>query len=203
MKLKILASTLVLTSCLMAANEYREYNTPVNYNYGTIGVGQASIDGSDIKPWVINGGGEGMITENIIYDVAYDGSIIDEDFFTVNSNNILLGLSYRFGLTESLDIVAGADAVYNWTKTTSGNRDISDSDFGYMLKSSLRYGVTRNLEAIVRFSYLSLYDSSSNSVGGSLTYYFNEYFGLGGTYAMTFGDDADISAYTGFIKYRF
>ena len=205
MKLMTITASLLLTTALMAlSDDYRAYDTPVNYNYGMIAVGQTSLDDSDIDAVAVVGGGEAMINENIIFDVFYSGAIINEDSYDADTNSLSLGLSYRYGLTEKLDIVAGADVVYGWynVEPIIGN-DTSDNDFGYSLKSSLRYGFTRNFEGVLGVSYTDVFDDTATGINANISYYFSESFAFGGAYGQVMSDTDDSSTYTAFVKVRF
>ena len=200
MKKSILLSLALLATSLTAeegekafSDEFQAYDTPVNYNYAELFVGQ--IDTIDDSPLVISGGGEGMITKNWIYDLYYTGATSN----TVNANTFAFGGSYRFSMMEKLDLLVGADLIYGWGNESGGP---STNDFGFGVKTSLRYGFTPKFEGLLGLGVTNLYDNTGTSVTASLTYYFNNYFGLSGRVIETFATNNSFT-YGASLKFRF
>jgi len=213
MKKSILLSLALLATSLTAAesekafnHEFHAYDTPVNYNYGEFFVGQSNTETIDDSALIIAGGGEGMITKNWIYNLYYTGGMLDGTFYgtdyTVDTNLLKFGGSYRFALMEKLDLLVGADLIYGWNKTSVGDISDNDSDFGFGAKTSLRYGFTPKFEGLLGLDVGHLYDSTSTSVTASLTYYFNSYVGLSGRVVETF-DDLNTFTYGASVRLRF
>lgn len=182
---------------------YRAFNTPVNYNFGEFMIGQGKNDGDDVEVLVIRGGGEGMITENWIYNLYYDGGIIDEDSYTYKSNEISLGAMYRFPVVDNLDFVFGGDFVYMWDEFDSFYNNEKNNEIGYALKSSLRYGFTQNFEGKLGFDYVKLGDfDAKKEANASVTFYPAPNFGIGASYAATLNDKT-FTTIGGHVRFNF
>ncbi|MCJ8351434.1 outer membrane beta-barrel protein [Moritella sp.] len=206
MKTAVLISSLLVAFSVTATEEngaeYRAYNTPVNYNFAKISVGQTSIDDIDIDATVIQGGGEGMINENWIYDMYYTGSLIDEDYLTGLSSALTFGVSYRFPVAEKLDLVVGGGVAYAWYDLDTYDDNDTDNDFGLSVKSSLRYGFTDKFEGSIGLAAVNLYDSTATTISGSISFYPTKNFGFGVSVAQT-SDDVDTSSIGAHIKFNF
>ena len=208
MKKNILLSLALLVTSLTAAegekafsHEFQAYDTPVNYNYGEFFVGQ-SITGDDSR-LIVAGGGEGMITKNWIYNLYYTGGIAG-DSNTYDTNEFKFGGSYRFSLMKKLDLLVGADLIYDWRSLSYGNISLNNDDFGFGAKTSLRYGFTPKFEGLLGLDVDHIYDNTNTAVTASLTYYFNSYVGLSGRVVETFVTNYDNDfTYGASVRVRF
>lgn len=207
MKKMILMSVVLIVTPAFADTEnrtaYRAFSSPVNYNFAEVGIGERFSDDTDIDAVAFAAGGQEMINSNLIYNIYFSRAVVDELFYNSYVNLVSAGLANRFPVTEKLDFVLGANIIYAWNKVETYNLTITDNDFSLALNSSLRYGFTRQLEGELGFAVTNLYDSSAQELAASLTYYFNDHFGLGVALARGWSEEEDGSAYAGFVRFKF
>jgi hypothetical protein len=208
--MKKLAALLVVASCSSMANEantddlnsYRAFNTPYNYNYGTVSFGSASIDGIEENATTISGGGESMLTENVILGIGYSGAFLDLGSVTSNSNVFGLSLKYRTPINESFDFVVGAGVGYSWLEATACYltcTEFTDSDVALSGDLQVRFAATDKLEGLLGLNVASVYDSTETAFISELNYYFNESFGLG--VGASLADES--TSVNGNLRFRF
>lgn len=205
--------TILLTSILMALtasttanaeaeSNYRAYNTPVNYNYGAVSIGSISQDGMNDET-VLQGGGEAMLNENWIFGLSYIGAITDEKYVTGLASNVNFSISRRFALADKLDIVLGGGVIYSWLDFNTYNENFKNNDFGILASTSLRYGFTEKFEGMIGLSSVNIYDDTSTSISGSISYYPTNRFGFGLSLSEPVDDNSNASIIAAHIKFNF
>ncbi|MGL6260441.1 hypothetical protein [Vibrio sp. WXL103] len=190
---------MLFTTCVCTSNafadegNYRRHSAPVNYSFYELGIGSTSGNdnfSSDVR-WKL--AMEGMLSANWILALKYDGGIQDYDRFDRYDNEAILGIKYRFGVTESSDIVLGAHGGY---KFEYDDWDFFDDEYhGPIYGGSVEYrhGITQKWE--IGGGYIGeLVDEelrSRASIG--TTYYFKTWLGLGIDITQDFDSSSTIT----------
>lgn len=150
---------------------------PLSYTYAEVGYFHTQVDTAG-NP----NNSAGYI--DLLYDVGHN--IFLEGTFTAGSGDFdlldaSLGLGYYIPITEKFHLTARAGAGY-----LDVDVDGDFSEFGYYLAPGFRAMLTCNLELWGKAFYTEYDndDSGSWSVGGGLTYHFNEKMGLTGGYSQ-------------------
>ena len=185
---------------------YRKFNTPVNYDFADIIVGQSLYDGFNINAIALRINSESMIDENWILNMYYNVELIDEPNYELSSDSISLGAMYRFPLAYKFDFVLGEDLIYTSrtleTHSEADHGEYNDSDHGLALRTSLRYAFTRQLEGTLGLNIGNIYDSTFTDLSGLIVFYPTERFGVGVSYSKQFSD-LDFSTIAGHVRLCF
>lgn len=191
--------------------DYKAYNTPVNYNYGELYVGQQNFDDdTDIDDaTVISPTIQLMINENWIFNISYAHAKVDEHDYDLTSKTTAVGVGYRYGLAPSTDLVFGVglahvkeDLDVTFFNGIRGHAD--DSDTGYGASIGLMQSITEQLEGGVSFGVDHVFSETSESLGGELTYYPSTHIGIGLAASYINGDDDNDSfTYGAYARFHF
>jgi len=178
----LLLSLAILCSAALSASEY---NTPVNYDFAELRIGQFTVDGVpaglEDSGLYIAGGGEGHINENVLYSVFYEGAVIDDSLFLLVQRSIAAGLLYRNPLSPKTDLVVGGYVAYIWTELDIPSIPVylTDNDVGFGASLGVRHGIDDKNELGLEAFYASAFDDSNTSLTASYTHYTEGIFGIG------------------------
>lgn len=206
MKKTVFVLLLAFSSFATAENkksDYRAFDTPVNYNFGEFSLGTVTYDDLDVDATFISGGGESMLTEQLILSTYFSGLSIDEPNVSVSSNQFVVKLLMRVPTGDSTDIVFGGGLGYYWMEATSGLYRATDNDLGINASLGLRHGFTERFEGGLEASMSNAYGETELILSGNIAYYFNNHFGLGLRYMKLVDDDVSASGAALQLRFRF
>ncbi len=214
--MKIKASRLLLCLALpvpvFAANivsdGYRDYGTPVNYNYiqVALGGGQISPDqGDSSSVSVSNINGQMMLDEYWLLGINYKGRFTHFDNTNDRADYLSGLLGYRLPVAESTDVVVKGRLGYAWVKSEfeGGQTRFRDNNFMSAVNVGLYHGFSEAFEgrAVVEYMDSDLSNETSVELGGD--YYFNPHFGFGAYGKYIFASRGDINHFGVSAKFRF
>lgn len=181
--------------------DYRGANTPVNYSYIALNIGQNNNDHFDEKLTVAGLRGQVLLNEQFIFKMGYEATLLDQDNLGNNlsyqSNMASLGLGYRYPIFSSTDIEFDAHILYNWNSNDLSTE--KDEELGYKVGAYINQGIGDTFEGTVGVNYSSEYNQNAVTAIASITKYITEYVGVGldGRFSNNDNDLSNNQAYIG------
>lgn len=183
---------------------YRAANTPVNYSFLSLLVGETDYDVYSQNLISYGLGGQVLLNEDYIFKIGYQASLLDQDNSGAEvgyqTNVVNLGIGYRIPIFESTDIELDGQLLYNWD--SNDINDTTNDDVGYQFGAYINQSIGNTFEGTFGVNYTSEYGQESIGLNLSATQYITKYAGIGikGRFASAgsdnfFGDQIYIGAH--------
>ncbi len=167
---------------------YRAANTPINYSFINLALGDSRIDGVDEHMKVVNVSGQRLLNERFIFKLGYQGQFLDHlnngADLDYRNNRINAGLGARFGIFESTDLEIDSHLLYQWNDGAL-NQGIAQDDLGYQVGIAINQGIGDSFEASLGLHYGNEFDKKVSSVALSFTQYVTDLVGVGINASLT------------------
>jgi len=185
--LPLLASSSFVSPYLLADEainygDYRAANTPVNYSFINLEVGNKSFDALDNSLIVARVSGQTLLNESFLFKMGYQAELLDETNsgteISYQDNLANIGVGWRYPIFESTDVELDGHLLYNWNDGGLNN-DIEQSDVGYRVGAAINHGFGDSFDVNVGINYTTINDIDITSAEFAFTQYITRYVGVG------------------------
>ena len=180
--LSLLASPLAIADDGINYGDYRAANTPVNYSFINLELGNKSFDSLDNNMIVARISGQTLLNESYIFKMGYQAEFLDETNsgadISYQDNLANIGIGWRYPIFESTDIELDGHLLYNWNDGALNN-DVEQDDVGYRVGAAINHGFGDSFDVTVGLNYTDLGDMSMTTAEFSFTQYITDLVGVG------------------------
>jgi hypothetical protein len=192
----------------VVSSGYREYQTPVNYNFFQVSLGGGEINSDDLpnsKVSVSSLNGQLMLNESWLVGVNYKGRFTNNDESDARADYLTGMIGYRMLVEESTDIVVQGRLGYAWVESNYDNVDevLSEANFTSAINIGAYHGFTDSFEGRFVVEYMDSKLSNETSFELAGDYYFNSHFSFGGYGKYIVASRSDINHFGITAKFRF
>ncbi|MEH6453919.1 MAG: outer membrane beta-barrel protein [Psychromonas sp.] len=196
--LSSLLSPLALADDAIDYSKYRAANTPVNYSFINLEVGNKSYDNLDNSMIVGRVSGQTLLNDAFIFKMGFQAEFLDEsnnvDKISYQDNLANIGVGWRYPIFKATDVELDGDLLYNWNDDTinsdgSIETDIKKSEMGYRVGAAVHHGFGDSFDVKFGLNYRSIDQFDQTSLDLSLTKYITRYVGVGINGYIANGDD--------------
>jgi hypothetical protein len=186
--LSMLISPLAVADNSIDYGDYRAANTPVNYSFINLEVGNKTFDQLDSRLIVGRISGQTLLNDSFLFKMGYQAEFLDEanngDKISYQDNLGNIGVGWRHPIFESTDVELDGDLLYNWNDGTinddgSINNEIEKSEVGYRIGAAINHGFGDSFDVKFGLNYRSIDETDQTSAELALTQYITRYVGVG------------------------
>lgn len=172
--------------------DYRAANTPVNYSFINLEVGNKSFEELDNDMMVARVSGQTLLNDSFIFKLGYQADLLDETNdgteISYQDNLANIGVGWRYPLFKTTDIEVDGHLLYNWNDGVLNN-DVEQSDLGYRVGIAINQGIGDSFDMTLGINHTEIADRSITAAELSFTQYITEYVGIGINAHMAKRDD--------------
>jgi hypothetical protein len=192
----------------LVSSGYREYQSPVNYNFFQVSLGGGEIspdDSEKAKLTVSTLSAQWMASESWILGVHYTGRFSNYDDSSDRGDYLKAQAGYRFPVLESTDIVVQGNLGYAWLELEddSGATLYDDGNGTVGVNVGAYHGFTESFEGRFVVEYMDSDISNETTFELAGDYYFNPHFSFGAYGKYVMARHSDLNHYGISAKIRF
>lgn len=180
--LSLLVSPLASADDGINYGDYRAANTPINYSFINLEVGNKSFNQLDNSMIVARVSGQTLLNESFIFKMGYQAEFLDETNngteVSYHDNLVNIGVGWRYPILESTDIEVDGELLYNWNDGTLNNGN-ENTDLGYRVGAAINHGFGDSFDVTLGVNYTDIDESSITTAELAFTQYITEYVGVG------------------------
>jgi hypothetical protein len=192
----------------LVSSGYREYQTPVNYNFFQVSLGGGEImpdEEPDAKLTVSTLAAQWMLNESWIMGVHYTGRFSNYEDSSDRGDYLKAQAGYRFPVLEATDIVVQGNLGYAWLELQNeeGETTYDDGNGTVGINIGAYHGFTESFEGRFVVEYLDSNISNETTFELAGDYYFNSHFSFGAYGKYVMARESDFNHFGISAKIRF
>lgn len=185
----------LLLSSILAASVFTSVPAiAASPDFNLVSASYDTVEADGMTPSGFSFLGTHLLNENVFLAASYASLSDDLKFcfgacakIEVTTNQLNLGVGYRYGLNSTTDVYAAGYYVNLEIEASYDGESDSESEGGYGAEIGIRLMLTDSVEAFANVNYAKVEELTDDFVTAGAFYSVNEVFALGASYRLSDG----------------